>query len=150
MSSIGEILPLERVVLDWEASSKRRLFEEVGLFLENQIGVARGLVYDALLTREKICSTGFGQGVAIPHARMGAQVRETVGMFIRMKEPVPFDAPDGKPVVLVFVLLVPENAGEQHLGLLSQLASRFSVKAVREGLLAAESAEAAHALLLGA
>ena len=146
MSLIGEILPVSHIVLDLDVSSKKRIFEQVGLLLENETGLARADVIDCLFAREKLGTTGLGQGVAIPHGRH-ASVKKAVGAFIRTKEPVAFDAPDGKPVSLVFVLLVPENATGEHLEVLSKLAGKFSQKTVREALMAAVSAEEARNLL---
>ena len=140
MSLIGEILPLSHIVLDLEVSSKRRVFEQAGLLLENEAGLARADVFDCLFAREKLGTTGLGQGVAIPHGRH-ASVKKAVGAFIRTQEPVAFDAPDGKPVSLIFVLLVPENATGEHLEVLSKLAGRFSQKAVREALMSADAQE---------
>ena len=146
MSLIGEILPSSHILLDLEVSSKKRLFEQAGLLLENEAGVARSEVFDCLFAREKLGSTGLGQGVAIPHGRH-ACVKKATGAFIRTKEPVAFDAPDGKPVSLIFTLLVPENATSEHLEVLSKLAGRFSQKAVREALMSATSAEEVRKLL---
>ena len=112
-------------------SSKKRLFEQAGLLFENQHGVARSLVFDSLFARERLGSTGLGQGVAIPHGRIKG-LKEARGAFLRLAQPVPFDAPDGNPVSLVFVLLVPEKATEKHLQILSELAQMFSDKALRE------------------
>ncbi|MNT49860.1 Nitrogen regulatory protein [compost metagenome] len=84
-----------------------------------------------MFAREKLGSTGLGQGVAIPHGRIKS-LKEATGIFIRLKAPIPFDAPDGKPVSLLFVLLVPEQATDIHLQVLSELAQRFSSKALRE------------------
>ena len=140
MSLIGEILHLSHIVLDLEVSSKKRVFEQAGLLLENEAGLARADVFDCLFAREKLGTTGLGQGVAIPHGRH-ASVKKAVGAFIRTQEPVAFDAPDGKPVSLIFVLLVPENATGEHLEVLSKLAGRFSQKAVREALMSADAQE---------
>ena len=140
MSLICEILPLSHIVLDLEVSSKKRVFEQAGLLLENEAGLARADVFDCLFAREKLGTTGLGQGVAIPHGRH-ASVKKAVGAFIRTQEPVAFDAPDGKPVSLIFVLLVPENATGEHLEVLSKLAGRFSQKAVREALMSADAQE---------
>ena len=140
MSLIGEILPLSHIVLDLEVSSKKRVFEQAGLLLENEAGLARADVFDCLFAREKLGTTGLGHGVAIPHGRH-ASVKKAVGAFIRTQEPVAFDAPDGKPVSLIFVLLVPENATGEHLEVLSKLAGRFSQKAVREALMSADAQE---------
>ena len=146
MSLIGEILPSSHILLDLEVSSKKRLFEQAGLLLENEAGVARSEVFDCLFAREKLGSTGLGHGVAVPHGRL-ASLKKAVGVFIRSKEPIPFDAPDGKPVSLIFILLVPENATGEHLEVLSKLAGRFSQKAIREALMAATSAEEVRTLL---
>ncbi len=139
MSLIGEILPLSRIVLDSDAGSKKRLFEQAGLILENDIGISRAEVFDCLFAREKLGSTGLEHGVAVPHGRL-ASLEKAAAVFIRTKEPVPFDAPDGKPVSLVFVLLVPEHAAGAHLQVLSKLAGRFSDKNIRESLMQAEDA----------
>ena len=146
MSLIGNILPVSHIVLDLEVSSKKRLFEEAGLLLENESGLSRAAVFECLIAREKLGTTALGHGVAIPHGRH-AEVQSATGAFIRLKEAVDFDAPDGEPVSLVFVLLVPENASGEHLEVLSALAIKLSDKTVREQLLAAENAEAAHRIL---
>ena len=139
MNLIGDILPLTHILLDSDAGSKKRLFEQAGLLLETEAGVPRSEVFDCLFAREKLGSTGLGQGVAVPHGRL-ASLKKASGVFIRTKEPVPFDAPDGKPVSLAVVLLVPEDAAATHLEVLSQLAARFSDKSVRERLMQAQDA----------
>jgi len=144
MNQIIKILPLENVVADLEASNKKRAFEQVGLLFENHQGIARATVYDALFDREKLGSTGLGQGIAIPHGRIKG-LKEARGAFLRLKTPVPYEAPDGLPVNLMFVLLVPEAATEKHLQLLSELAQMFSDKVFREALLAAPDNAAIHA-----
>lgn len=131
MSLISKILPLDNVITDMDVSSKKRLFEQVGLLIENSHAIARSDVFDSLFAREKLGSTGLGQGVAIPHGRIKS-LKEATGVFIRLKAPIPFDAPDGKPVSLLFVLLVPDQATDIHLQVLSELAQRFSSKALRE------------------
>ena len=140
MSLINKILPSSNIFLDLEVGSKKRVFEHVGILFENSHGIARSVIFDSLFAREKLGSTGLGQGVAIPHGRH-ASVKKAVGAFIRTQEPVAFDAPDGKPVSLIFVLLVPENATGEHLEVLSKLAGRFSQKAVREALMSADAQE---------
>lgn len=136
MSPINKLLPPENIALGLDASSKKRVFEQVGLLFENNQGIARATVFDSLFAREKLGSTGLGQGIAIPHGRIKG-LKEAVGAFLRLAAPVSFDSPDGKPVSLVFVLLVPEQATEQHLLILSELAQRFSDRSCREALLAA-------------
>jgi PTS system nitrogen regulatory IIA component len=146
MSLVAKLLSPTHVLTDLQVSSKKRLFEQAGLLFENQHGVARSLVFDSLLTRERLGSTGLGQGVAIPHGRIKG-LKEALGAFLRLAQPVPFDAPDANPVNLVFVLLVPEKATEKHLQILSELAQMFSDKALREAMNAAADAAALHHLI---
>jgi nitrogen PTS system EIIA component len=133
MNLIAKLLPPSNIVLDLDVTSKKRMFEQAGLLFENNQGVARSLVFDSLFARERLGSTGLGHGVAIPHGRIKG-LKEAVGAFVRLAQPVPFDAPDGKPVTLVFVLLVPEHATERHLQILSELAQMFADRELRERL----------------
>ena len=146
MSLVAKLLPLSNVIVDMDVSSKKRVFEQVGLLFENLDGIARSVVYDSLFAREKLGSTGLGQGVAIPHGRIKG-LKDALGAFVRLSQPVPFDAPDGNPVNLVFVLLVPEKANEKHLQILSELAQMFSDKALREALSRAPDAAALYELI---
>ena len=141
MGQLSELLPLENIVLDLEVSSKKRIFEHAGLVFENNQGIARSAVFDSLFSREKLGSTGLGRGIAIPHGRIKG-LKEACGAFFRLTTPVPFDAEDDVPVTLLFVLLVPEQATEQHLQILSELAERFSNRTCREALASAKNAEA--------
>jgi PTS system nitrogen regulatory IIA component len=146
MSLVAKLLSPSRIALDLPLSSKKRLFEQAGLMFENQDGIARSQVFDSLFARERLGSTGLGQGVAIPHGRIKG-LKEALGAFVRLAQPVPFDAPDGNPVSLVFVLLVPEKATEKHLQILSELAQMFSDKALREAMGRAGDADALYQLI---
>jgi PTS system nitrogen regulatory IIA component len=146
MSLVAKLLPPANVLLDLSVSSKKRLFEQVGLLFENNHGIARSLVFDSLFARERLGSTGLGQAVAIPHGRIKG-LKDALGAFVRLAQPVPFDAPDGKPVQLLFVLLVPEQATEKHLQLLSELAQMFSDRGLREAMASAPDAAALHHLI---
>ncbi|NNM82786.1 MAG: PTS IIA-like nitrogen regulatory protein PtsN [Burkholderiales bacterium] len=139
MNLIAKLLSTEHVLIGLEAGSKKRVFEQVGLLFENSIGIARSEIFDSLFGREKLGSTGLGQGVAIPHGRIKG-LREAVGAFVRLAAPIPFDAPDSKPVCLIFVLLVPERATDLHLQILGELAQMFSDKNFRESLMNATDA----------
>ncbi len=147
MNQIARLLLPENILLDLDASSKKRVFEQAGILFENQHGIARSTVYDALFAREKLGSTGLGQGIAIPHGRIKG-LKEAHGGFMRLATPVQFDAPDGKPVSLIFILLVPEAATERHLQILSELAQMFSDRPFREQLAAATDVAATHQLFL--
>jgi nitrogen PTS system EIIA component len=146
MNLISKILPLENVILDSESTSKKRVFEQVGILFENTRQIARSQVFDSLFAREKLGSTGLGQGVAIPHGRIKT-LREAVAAFVKTQTPIPFDAPDGQPVNLIFVLLVPERATDLHLQLLSELAQMFSDKSFRVQLQASDDPATIHHLL---
>jgi len=145
MNLIAQLLSGDDVVVGLDASSKKRVLEQAGILFENRHGIARSVIYDALFAREKMGSTGLGLGIAIPHGRIKG-LKEAHGAFFRLAAPVPFDAPDGQAVDLVFVLLVPEAASEHHLQLLSELAQMFSDKSFREKLAAAPDAAAVYAL----
>ena len=145
MNRLSAILPASQVLVDVDASSKKRVFEHAGLLFENQHAIARAIVTDNLFARERLGSTGLGHGVAIPHGRIKG-LKAPVGAFVRLVNGVPFDAPDGKPVGLIFVLLVPEAANEHHLQLLSELAQMFSDREFREHLAVVADAAALHGL----
>jgi nitrogen PTS system EIIA component len=146
MNHVSRLLPPNHVLLDLDVSSKKRLFEQIGLLFENTRQVPRARVFDSLFDREKLGSTGLGYGVAIPHGRIKA-IKEPVCAFVRTAQPIAFEAPDGQPVRLVFAMLVPEHATEAHLEILSELAQMFSDGAMRESLAQAPDVEAAHRLI---
>lgn len=133
MNHLSRILPAGNVVLDMQATSKKRAFEQAGLLFENHHGLARTIVFDSLFARERLGSTALGQGVAVPHGRVKG-LAEPLAAFIRLAQPVPFDAPDGQPVTMLMCLLVPETATQQHLEILAELAQLMSNKALREAL----------------
>lgn len=145
MNPLLNILSASQVLLDLDAGSKKRVFEQAGMLFESHLGIARSTVFDSLFAREKLGSTGLGQGIAIPHGRIKG-LKQAAGAFIRLSEPVPFDSPDGRPVNMLFVLLVPEQATEQHLQILSELAQRFAERTFRESLSTATDPAAVVAL----
>ena len=140
MSQLLRLLPSDNILLDLEATSKKRVFERVGLLFENNQGIARSTVFESLFAREKLGSTGLGSGIAVPHGRIKG-LKAATGAFIRLAAPVPFESPDGKPVSLMFVLLVPEHATDQHLQILAELAELFSDRTARDVLNTATSAD---------
>ena len=146
MNHLSRLLPASNVLIDFPASRKKRAFEQAGLIFENNQAIARAKVFDSLFARERLGSTGLGQGVAIPHGRIKG-LKEAVAAFVRVAEPIPFDAPDGQPVSVMVFLLVPEQASQAHLDLLSELAQMLSDKAFRQSLLDAPTPEAVHAAL---
>jgi PTS system nitrogen regulatory IIA component len=145
MNLISKILQPGNILLDTESTSKKRVFERVGLLFENNQQIGRSQVFDSLFAREKLGSTGLGQGVAIPHGRI-AKLRDATAAFVKTSHPIPFDAPDGLPVSLIFVLLVPERATDLHLQILGELAQMFSDAQFRNQLLASADIADIHRL----
>lgn len=137
MNQIARLLSPTNVLVNLSVTSKKRLFEQAGLLFENNFGIERGKVFDSLFARERLGSTGLGEGVAIPHGRIKG-LKDTLAALVRLAEPIPFDAPDNQPVRLLVFLLVPEHASEEHLELLSELAELLSDRSIRESLLACE------------
>jgi PTS system nitrogen regulatory IIA component len=123
---ISDLLSPERIRLDVQSSSKKRLLELISEELaRNSDEFSKREIFESLCARERMGSTGLGKGVAIPHGRVKGS-RHVQASFIRLKKPVPFDAVDGEPVDLLFCLAVPEDCGEDHLRLLAQVAELFS------------------------
>lgn len=137
---LSELLTPERVVCDVDVPSKKRALEQVSdLLSHNQAGVAAIDIYNSLLARERLGGTGVGHGIAIPHGRLPG-TEQTLGAFMRLKEGIDFDAIDQQPVDLVFALIVPEEATQEHLQTLAQLAKMFNDEQVRNKLREASSA----------
>lgn len=144
-----QFIVADRIGNNVEIASKKRLLEVLGgLLASADPGLHPEGVFEHLLERERLGSTGLGYGVALPHARM-KEVTEALGAFIRLREGVDFDAVDNEPVDLVFGLLVPESANETHLQLLSDLASMFSDPAFRQDLRGVSSSGQMLALING-
>jgi len=146
MNRLAKYLPLENVVVGLAVTSKKRVFEQAGLIFENQNGIARSTVTDNLFARERLGSTGLGEGVAIPHGRIKG-LKQPLAAFVRLADPIPFESPDGQPVSLLIFLLVPEQATQQHLEILSEIAQLLSDREARERLHTEEDREALHRLL---
>ena len=146
MNLITPLLQPDHVLADFETTSKKRLFEQVGQLIEGGLGITASEVFDSLFSREKLGSTALGYGIAIPHGRI-KHLKETACAFIRLKTPIDFDAPDGAPVDLIFVLLAPAAATEVHLQILGELAAMFSDEAFRARLRGAADAGELHRLI---
>ena len=123
--TISALLSPQRIFLDTEISSKKKLLELIANIAADQTRLPESTIYANLLNRERLGSTGLGQGFAVPHARL-EHLDKTLGCFFRLKEAVNFEAPDNQPVDLVFTIIIPDQATEEHLLILSSLASIFS------------------------
>ncbi|MGD2137204.1 MAG: PTS IIA-like nitrogen regulatory protein PtsN [Gammaproteobacteria bacterium] len=124
--NITDLLSTERILVCNDIGSKKRLLEQIGeLLASSSPQLSQTEIFDALVNREKLGSTGLGGGVAIPHGRMEG-LDGPVCAFVKLGTPVDFDAADNQPVDLVFTLLVPQDSTEEHLQVLSTIAEIFS------------------------
>lgn len=131
---LSEILSPDCVQLDSDATSKKRVLECASqLLADSDDALSPRQVFDCLIAREKLGSTGLGKGVAIPHGRL-AGLDRTIGVFLRLPRGVDFDAPDNQPVDLVFALLVPEESTDEHLQVLASIAGYFDSKGSGDAL----------------
>ena len=146
MNRLAAILTASNVLVNVDASSKKRAFEQAGLLFENNHSIARALVTDNLFARERLGSTGLGHGVAIPHGRIKG-LKQPQAAVVRLQQPIGFDAPDDEPVSLLIFLLVPEAATQRHLEILSEIAEMLSDRELREKLKTEADAAAVHRLI---
>lgn len=131
---IEEILTPARTLLNAQVSSKKKLLEYLATFIANLLPESSSNdIFDRLLNRERLGSTGIGEGVAIPHCRL-PNCQEPFGILLKLEEAIDFDAMDHRPVDIVFALVVPEEANTQHLQVLAALAKNFSDSEFRDAL----------------
>lgn len=148
MTDFHDILTHDAVVADVVAASKRHLFQQLAAVAERAYGLDPELVAERLGEREKLGSTGFGGGVAIPHGKVESLDR-VVGVFARLARPLEFAAVDDMPVDLVFVLLSPPDAGAAHLKALARVSRMLRNREFAAKLRGAGSRDAMFALLSG-
>jgi PTS system nitrogen regulatory IIA component len=117
---LTDILSSEAVLPALRATSKKQLLQELAQTAARISGLDQRIVFETLLQREKLGSTGLGQGIAIPHGKFAA-LKEVMGVFARLQSPVDFEAADDRPVDLVFLLMAPESAGADHLKALARI-----------------------------
>lgn len=144
--TIDDILPLGGIKIIASASSKKRLFHDLGDLAFTNFGVSHDTVVDALLERETLGPTGVGHGVALPHARLAGLTRVR-GLFIRLKKPLDFDSVDRQPVDLAFALFAPEDAGVEHLKALALVSRTLRGEVIRAKLRANEDPNTIHTIL---
>jgi len=144
---IVDTISRQRVVSNVRATSKKCALEYLSNLVANdESALIATEVFDSLVARERLGSTGIGHGVAIPHGRLG-NLDHAVSAFMRLEEGVDFDAIDNEPVAYMFALLVPEDSNDEHLHLLAQLAKLFSNPVMREKLRLASNSEELYELL---
>ena len=143
---IKELLSPEAVVPHLKATSKKQLLHDLAARAAQLSGLSERRIYDTLNERERLGSTGMGQGIAIPHGRFPG-IDRIVGMFARLDAPIDYAATDDQPVDLVFLLLAPEGAGADHLKALARVSRLLRNQPVCEKLRAASQPAALYALL---
>ena len=121
MTDLTDLLAREGILGSLKANSKKRVLQDLSAPAAARTGLPERQIFETILQRERLGSTGVGNGIAIPHGKL-AGVDALTGVFARLENPVDFDAIDGEPVDLVFLLLAPENAGADHLKALSRIA----------------------------
>ena len=140
LSSPAQVMPRLKV------SSKKQALQELARRAAEITGVHERQIFDVLLERERLGTTGVGNGIAIPHGKL-AEVKQMFGLFARLENPVDFEAIDEQPVDLIFLLLAPEGAGADHLKALARVSRLLRDRAICEKLRGADQAEAIYALL---
>ena len=145
---IDHILTPERTFAGVQGGSKKRVLELIGKLVAQHTNLDPDAIYENLIARERLGSTGFGHGIAIPHCRL-EDCHQAIGALLQLDGKIDFDALDGQPVDLIFVLLVPQEATEQHLQILKMLAGKLDNAELRDALRAAPDADALYRVMVG-
>lgn len=146
---LSDFLTQDAIVAGLKVNSKKQALQELAEKAAAVSGLPEREIFDTLLQRERLGSTGVGHGVAIPHGKL-AKVQKLFGVFARLDKPVDFEALDGEPVDLVFALIAPESAGADHLKALARVARVLRDGAVMQKLRAAQDVDAIYAVLMEA
>ena len=148
MVHFNDIVSPDALATEVTVNGKKMLFQKIAALAAQSYGVDAEAAADALLERERLGSTGFGGGVAIPHAKL-PDLDRMCGVVVLLDPPAPFDAVDDAPVDVVFALLSPQDSGAEHLKTLARVSRYLRDEAQVTRLRGAKSAEALHALLAG-
>jgi nitrogen PTS system EIIA component len=146
MMDIADLLTPGGVVPNLRAANKRQALQELAKRAATITGRHERAIFEVLLERERLGTTGIGSGTAIPHGRM-PDLQQLYAVFARLEKPVDFEAIDNQPVDLIFLLLTPDAAGADHLKALARLSRLLRDKAMCEKLRGTDSADALYALL---
>ena len=147
MHDFSDLLQPDAVLTDVAAANKKQLFQQLATTAAGLFDVEARMVADLVAARERLGSTGFGGGVAIPHAKLDG-LSGVSGVFLRLAQPMPFDAVDDLPVDLVFLLLSPTDAGAAHLKALARVSRQLRDRAFLAKLRGAGSRDALYALFV--
>lgn len=143
---LEDLVSPESVIAHLKVTSKKQALQELSARAAALTGVSERAVFETLLERERLGSTGVGQGIAIPHGKL-AQLTKLYGLFARLDTPIDFESVDDQPVDLVFLLLAPETAGADHLKALARISRLLRNAAVVEKLRASDDPAALFAIL---
>ena len=144
---LSEIIDVNRISRDINVLSKKRALEELSnLITKDQPQLDASGIFDSLISRERLGSTGVGYGIAIPHGRI-KNCNKITGAFIQLNQGIDFDAIDNQPVDMLFALAVPEESTDEHLQVLALLASMFNDESFREKLRNSKNNEETYKLL---
>jgi len=143
---IRDLLAPERVIANLKVTSKKQALQELSKKIAAAVGKDEREIFDLLLERERLGTTGVGDGIAIPHGKL-ASLDRLYGMFARLERPVNFESIDERPVDLIFLLLAPESAGADHLKALARISRLLRDKKICDKLRGSDTPEALFALL---
>jgi PTS system nitrogen regulatory IIA component len=143
---ISDLILPESVVANLRVTSKKQALQELAKKAAELTGQPERALFEVLMERERLGTTGVGHGIGIPHGKL-PELDRLYGLFARLETPIDFDAIDEHPVDLIFVLLAPETAGADHLKALARVSRLFRDRSVCEKLRGTDSAEALYALL---
>lgn len=144
--TLTDILAPTAIISPLRAQGKKQALQEISQYAAGLTGLPERELFEALLQRERLGSTGIGDGIAIPHGRMPG-IDRLIGLFARTEKPIDFDALDGQPVDIVFVLIAPEGAGADHLKALARIARVLRNQSVLDQVRQARDPEAIYAIL---
>jgi PTS system nitrogen regulatory IIA component len=143
---LSDLLPQDAVLPVLKVNSKKQALQEIAAHAAVLTGVGEREIFDTLLQRERLGSTGVGNGIAIPHGKLG-KISRIFGLFARLERPIDYEALDGQPVDLIFLLLAPESAGADHLRALSRIARMLRDPAIVQKLRTTRDGAGLHAIL---
>jgi PTS system nitrogen regulatory IIA component len=143
---IEDLISPASVVPNLRVSSKKHALQELARRAAEMTGLTERAIFEVLLERERLGSTGVGNGIAIPHGKL-AGLKRLYGLFARLETPIDFDAIDEQPVDLIFLLLAPEAAGADHLKALARISRLLRDRGMCEKLRGADQPDALYALL---
>jgi PTS system nitrogen regulatory IIA component len=144
--TLDDIVDAQSVVANLKAQNKKQLLQDLSQALAKRMAIDHRIIFETLLTREKLGSTGIGQGIAIPHGKI-ATLNRVYGFFAKLAQPIDFESVDGQPVDIVFALLAPDHAGADHLKALARISRLLRDPATVAKLRGTDSAEGLYAIL---